>query len=301
LLFWGLLTLWLPIYLFFALLFSRINKIVVFGAYYSYASALAAKLTGKPIILFLRSLVFEIDKINGKPKWLRSISEFVEKIGMLSARKIVFMTPNMKENVERFLGREVKNFAILPNEISNLSEQYSAPAGLMTILLAGVLDDRKNVAFVIQSLSSLPQTFKNKIQCFIAGDGPRADELKFLTASLNVAIIKFVGWQENMSTLYQKSHIFIHPSQHEGISNAVLEALSYGLDILISDIPEHRMIINHNDYLFSLSSVNELTQKLQKMIEDPDSFHTRREFLRQATMNLRFDWNQVVLDICKDT
>jgi colanic acid/amylovoran biosynthesis glycosyltransferase len=84
----------------------------------------------------------------------------------------------------------------------------------------------------------------------IAGDGPMKLELQRLADELRISdAIELTGFlsQTDLAALYQRSHVFLHPSQltsdrnQEGVPNSMLEAMATGLPVLATmhgGIPE---------------------------------------------------------------
>ncbi len=57
--------------------------------------------------------------------------------------------------------------------------------------------------------------------------------------------IEFAGYQTNPASFFKKSCCLLLPSRKEGISNALLEAQSWGLPAIVSDIPGNREVVQH--------------------------------------------------------
>jgi len=91
--------------------------------------------------------------------------------------------------------------------------------------------------------------------------------------------IKFLGKVSNVNEYLQMSNYFISSSESEGLPNSVLEAISCGIPVLLSDIPEHCEILNCIDtvgktyelgnidsfkkiYNYSFSNSSEIRNKL---------------------------------------
>jgi glycosyltransferase involved in cell wall biosynthesis len=59
--------------------------------------------------------------------------------------------------------------------------------------------------------------------------------------------IRFQGWTADPSPFYTSSSIFLLPSRVEGLSNALLEAQSYGLPCVVSDIAANLEVVRHEE------------------------------------------------------
>lgn len=107
----------------------------------------------------------------------------------------------------------------------------------------------------------------------IAGDGPQMELLKSLAHELGIQDrIHFLGWQsrEQLIEQYQKSNLFVFPSRHEGMPNAVLEAMASGLPIVASQIAgnEELVLDGETGFLFPSENVEALSLALKKLLND---------------------------------
>lgn len=59
--------------------------------------------------------------------------------------------------------------------------------------------------------------------------------------------ISFEGSTTDPGKYYRRAAMFVLPSRHEGMSNALLEAQSYGLPAVVSDIPANRAVVVDGD------------------------------------------------------
>ncbi len=97
-----------------------------------------------------------------------------------------------------------------------------------------------------------------------------ADELKRMAAG-NPNIL-FVGHQvgEALRQLYGHAYLFVQPSESEGLSIVVLEAMSYGLAPLVSDIPENLEAIKNTGFTFSNRDADDLAMRLRQLLQHPE-------------------------------
>jgi len=84
-------------------------------------------------------------------------------------------------------------------------------------------------------------------QLDLVGDGPRVSHLKEQAASLGLADkIRFLGWlsRAELPKTYQQANLFVYPSRHEGMPNAVLEAMASGLPVLATRIAGNEELVS---------------------------------------------------------
>lgn len=121
--------------------------------------------------------------------------------------------------------------------------------GAWRLLQACRLIEKKGLELSIRAFSAFSKLFPNALLT-IAGDGPLRNSLEKLAADLHLdGRIRFAGFlgQSELLSLYQASHLFLHPSEQtssgdrEGVPNSLLEAMATGLPCIATShggIPE---------------------------------------------------------------
>lgn len=134
------------------------------------------------------------------------------------------------------------------------------------ILFCARLVKEKGAHYLIDAYNKL----KPSLKLIIAGDSSYEDsykaELKRLSGN-NKNII-FTGFVRGklLSELLSNCYVFVLPSDVEGLSTALLEAMSYGNCCLVSDIPENLEALNGFGYTFKRKDINDLADKLDFLI-----------------------------------
>lgn len=79
----------------------------------------------------------------------------------------------------------------------------------------------------------------------MCGDGPLLPEIKnIITQSKNIIL---TGRIKNILDYLQASDYYISTSKSEGLPMSVMEGMACGLPVILSDIPQHRLLFNGFD------------------------------------------------------
>ena len=118
------------------------------------------------------------------------------------------------------------------------------PKGTLDLIKTANLLKRYNIKIKIAGNGPLKQLFKNEVV---------KNEL------INVQLLGHVSGPD-LVKLYQNALIFIFPSHYEGLPTVVLEAMSCGLPVIITDIPAHRDLVENgkNGLFFKKGSPEDL-------------------------------------------
>lgn len=131
-----------------------------------------------------------------------------------------------------------------------------------TLLFLGVLIERKGVFDLLKAIKSIIKQSYN-IKLYIAGTGLKEKEMR--EYCLNNGLkdnVEFLGWVSNAKKekVFLNSDLLVLPSYNEGLPIAILEALSYGLPIISTNVGSisDAVINKRNGLLISPGNVEEL-------------------------------------------
>jgi glycosyltransferase involved in cell wall biosynthesis len=103
------------------------------------------------------------------------------------------------------------------------------PAGASVIGTVSRLAKQKRIDRLIDAAAELP----NDVHCIIAGDGPRRSELETRVAELNLRErVHLLGHREDVAEVLDALDLFVVSSDKEGMSNAMLEAMAFGIPVV---------------------------------------------------------------------
>jgi glycosyltransferase involved in cell wall biosynthesis len=131
----------------------------------------------------------------------------------------------------------------------------------------------------------------------IAGDGPQLDTLKSLTNELGLSDrVTFLGWlsREELIQWYHHSNLFLFPSRHEGMPNAVLEAMSSGLPVVATSIAgsEELVLDGVTGLLVNAEDVDSLRDGLSRLIVEEKTRMQMGQASRQRVES-EYSWENV--------
>ncbi|MCM1504647.1 MAG: glycosyltransferase family 4 protein [Muribaculum sp.] len=143
------------------------------------------------------------------------------------------------------------------------------------ILAMGRLVEEKGFHDLVKAYSQWPM--KDKFQLVITGDADHEDDysrrLKRTATSAGAVLTGFIRG-EALEQILANAALFVMPSYHEGLPIALLEAMSYRLDVAVSDIPANRLDILSPDDFFPVGNTEALVRILSRKLSEQ---HTRQQ------------------------
>jgi glycosyltransferase involved in cell wall biosynthesis len=143
--------------------------------------------------------------------------------------------------------------------------------------------------------------FFNDWRLVIVGDADHEDDYsKGLKAkSENTDYITLTGRLsgQSLEELYSHAGLFVLPSYHEGLPIVLLEALSYGLSCIVSDIPANREVGLSEDRYFKPGGIDRIAAKIIEYMQKPLDAGERK---RQIDMiGEKYDWEKIAKETIK--
>ena len=144
-----------------------------------------------------------------------------------------------------------------------------------------------------------PALVKN-LKLAIVGDSSFTDkyvsELREMVRGEKSIIMTGYQSGEALCQLFAGARIIAHPSESEGMSIAIFEAMSYGKTVLASDIPENKETLGSCGFYSRRNSLDDLEKKLTYLLKNPRILKSMGERAQNRVRN-NFDWEKIVKQV----
>ncbi|MCH2173232.1 glycosyltransferase [Myxococcota bacterium] len=159
------------------------------------------------------------------------------------------------------------------------------PENVFIVVHAGRFAPQKNQAMLLKAFAKLKG---QRAMLWMLGEGPGEGELRSLADSLEISPqVKWLGFQDNPYTFYRAADCFALSSDHEGLPNAVIEAMAcgtpavstrcpYGPDELIED--------GVSGLLTPVGDVGSFGEALAALLNAPGRVREMGELARRRTL-----------------
>lgn len=95
--------------------------------------------------------------------------------------------------------------------------------------------------------------------------------------------------------LFRQAAGYVMPSLLEGLPLALLEAISYGLPVVVSDIPPHLEVVGSSEpgqRVFRAGSLEDMAKQLQLLVDDLDGERDAAQLLHDRVIE-EFSWERI--------
>ncbi|MGZ3812150.1 MAG: glycosyltransferase family 4 protein [Mucilaginibacter sp.] len=209
-------------------------------------------------------------------KWNRIAKSFLkvgEWAGVRFSNKIIVISQEIKEQIAQKYNRNdcilIPNGVPKPNGAVNNDIGYLQNLGLARrkyIFTLGRFVPEKGFHYLIRAYAA--SIISKNYKLVIAGDAdheaPYSLELKKMAKENNVILTGFIKGSK-LEELFSNAALFVLPSYYEGLPISLLEAMSYGLPILASNIPANTQVRLPENSYFEVGNEDVLVNKFDNL------------------------------------
>jgi glycosyltransferase involved in cell wall biosynthesis len=173
---------------------------------------------------------------------------------------------------------------------SDILLRYNVERGRYFLYLGRLVQD-KNPDYLIKAFQKANTT---DYKLVIAGNNDQQPEYveylhKLAQPDSNIIFTGAV-YGADKNTLLRHSAAFCIPSTIEGLAITLLEAMSYGLVCIASDIPSNREGLSNNGIWVTAEDVDSLAEKIEYVISNTDALSHIKE-LNRRRVEQNFTWD----------
>ncbi|MDH6306148.1 glycosyltransferase involved in cell wall biosynthesis [Parabacteroides sp. PF5-5] len=158
-----------------------------------------------------------------------------------------------------------------------LREKFGLKKDVRYFIFIGRFSKEKNPDRLVEAFRMLNN---KKIGLIMLGNGPMWDELKRSESEQ----ILLPGFTTEVYNYLIASDYYISASEVEGLANTLLESMTIGLPVILSDIPSHQEVLSKMEknvgYIIHQDQVSDIADKIEKIIHEVDRIEAATEIRR---------------------
>ncbi|OGQ98726.1 MAG: glycosyl transferase family 1 [Deltaproteobacteria bacterium RIFOXYD12_FULL_55_16] len=233
-----------------------------------------------------------------RQKWgavARMMLRLGEYLGGRFANEVIVISRVIAEIVTKRCGRSshlIYNGVPLPirSKATSFLERRGIRPGGYILAVARFVPEKG-----LHDLIAAFREVRGDYQLVIAGDADHETEysrkLKEMAAVDKRVVLPGYVTGENLAQVFSHASLFVLPSYHEGLPIALLEAMSYGLSTLVSDIPANLQVELPPERFFRCGDVEELGAKMRTFLQQVLPASEQQELKRIIQEN--YDWRKI--------
>ena len=209
------------------------------------------------------------------------------------AAAVVANSRGLKELAKQF--DDAASIQVIPNGVElatfEVAQRQWTPARM---LFVGRLVYQKGLDVLLEALAGLTNA---EWKLRLVGDGPQRAWLEKRAQELGLrARIELGGWlgRGELPAAYGAANLFVYPSRHEGMPNALLEAMASGLPAVATRIAgnEELVVEGETGRLVAVEQAEELRAALADLLED-EALRQRMGAAGRRRVEREYGWGRV--------
>ena len=241
----------------------------------------------------VKKIISTEQNVNFSEGKLRKLAKFLTS---LLAIRIVAASKAIKKYLIADEGVAPEKIEVIYNGVetdkfSPLARDYKPSGRPLVVGSIGRLTEQKGFDYLLEALAKIKE-----VECLIAGEGEEKENLEKKIKMLGLdRRVKLVGLQKDVPQFLRSLDVFVLPSRWEGFGIVLLEAGLSGLPIIASRVDGILEIIEDglNGWLFEKGNVEELADKLKKILAEPAARARLGKNIREKVLD-KFEIKKIV-------
>ena len=235
-----------------------------------------AKMLGMKVVFTHHGPDYDRDKWGFTAKMMLKLGE---RMGCMFADEVIVISDVIRNLIKRKYNRTnhvhlIYNGVSQP-EICDYPEYFNELGIEKGKYILGMCRfvPEKNLHHLVEAFTKIKSRNEAEdIKLVLAGDTDFEDDysrnLKEMARKNGAVLTGFIKGKK-LHSLLTNCLCYCLPSSHEGLPIALLEAMSYGVKVIVSDIPANKEVgLPESDY-FPVGNVDALTEKLKTVMNQP--------------------------------
>jgi len=218
----------------------------------------------------------------------------------------VAVSRDIRDRLARFEGLDSRQIEVIhngaaapgkltPSQRAGLRRELGFDATDFVVGTVGRFDPIKNLPMLVSSLATAAQEI-GTLRGLLVGDGVVFNDVQAQIAALGLSErVRLTGYRRDAQRLVQCLDLFVLCSLSEGTSLALLEAMSAGVAVAVTEVGGNPEIVNNGATGWTVPSG--ATGELATVILEASRDHARRERLSRAgqeRFNNQFSWTRMM-------
>jgi starch synthase len=227
----------------------------------------------------------------------RAVLVLGELMSLKFSSQVIFISTEMQKLMTKKY--KIRNSIYITNGV-NINARSTSTSyidsinvrSLKYILAVGRITEEKGFDLLIRAFSNLKEGYKLVIAGNADMNSRYSKDVMDSSKNNNVILPGFIKGEPLME-LYSNAALFAFPSYHEGLPIALLEAMSYNLNILASDITANLEIGLDKDSYFESGNEEDLKNKLEKKLSNETPL---KSVNYETILKSKYNWDKSAIE-----
>ena len=256
--------------------------------------SLLPRLFGKKTVVTVQGLDWQ------RKKWGRVAAKVLhlgEQAAVRLPNATMVVSQTLQQHYQKQYGTQTSyvpnGTSLRKRRVSSQLVRWGVEAGKYVLFL-GRFSPEKNCHLLIEAYERI----STDVKLVLAGGSSYSDAYAAELRKHESDRVRFLNWVsgDDLDELLTNAMVFALPSDLEGLSLALLDAMGAGVCVLTSDVPENREVVEDAGFTFKRGDVHDLERMLRLLMENPQLRQVAAQSARRRVKE-KYLWKQIAEQI----